>query len=40
MRAITADRQGTPDRNEAGEPICRWCRQGVLPPRRTFCGDV
>lgn len=37
---MTADQWGKPDHNEAGEPICRWCRQRVLPPRRTFCGDA
>lgn len=39
-RAVTADNWGKPDRNEAGEPICRWCRTVVRPPRRTFCGDA
>lgn len=39
-RAVTADNWGKPDRNEAGEPICRWCRTIVRPPRRTFCGDA
>ena len=38
-RVVTADQWGTPDRNEAGEPICRWCRGPVKPPRRTFCSD-
>ncbi|MEO8521005.1 MAG: HNH endonuclease signature motif containing protein [Acidobacteriota bacterium] len=39
-RAVTPDQWGKPDRNEAGEPVCRWCRGGVTPPRRTFCGDA
>lgn len=36
---VTADQWGKPDRNPAGEPICRWCRGPVTPPRRTFCSD-
>jgi 5-methylcytosine-specific restriction enzyme A len=36
---VTADQWGKPDRNATGEPICRWCRGPVTPPRRTFCGD-
>ncbi|HEX5475212.1 MAG TPA: HNH endonuclease [Vicinamibacterales bacterium] len=39
-RAVAADNWGKPDRNDAGEPICRWCRGTVRPPRRTFCGDA
>ena len=39
-RAVTADQWGKPDRNAAGEPICRWCRGPVPPPRRTFCSDA
>lgn len=39
-RAVTADSWGKPDRNASGEPICRWCRSLVRPPRRTFCGDL
>ena len=39
-RAVTADNWGKPDRNGAGEPICRWCRTPVKPPRRTFCSDA
>jgi 5-methylcytosine-specific restriction enzyme A len=38
-RVVTADQWGKPDRNEAGDPVCRWCRGPVAPPRRTFCGD-
>ena len=38
-RVVTADQWGKPDRNDAGESICRWCRGPVKPPRRTFCGD-
>jgi 5-methylcytosine-specific restriction endonuclease McrA len=40
QRVVTADQWGVPDRNEAGEPICRWCRGPVTWPRRTFCGDA
>jgi 5-methylcytosine-specific restriction endonuclease McrA len=39
-RAVTADNWGKPDRNESGEPVCRWCRTVVRPPRRTFCSDA
>ncbi len=39
-RVVTPDQWGKPDRNAAGEPVCRWCRGGVTPPRRTFCGDA
>ena len=39
QRVVTADQWGKPDRDEAGAPICRWCRGPVQPPRRTFCGD-
>ncbi len=39
-RAVNADNWGKPDRNAAGEPICRYCRAVVHPPRRTFCGDA
>jgi 5-methylcytosine-specific restriction enzyme A len=39
-RAVTADNWGKPERNESGEPICRWCRTVVRAPRRTFCGDL
>jgi len=37
---VTADQWGKPERNAAGEPICRWCRGLVQPPRRTFCSDA
>jgi 5-methylcytosine-specific restriction enzyme A len=40
QRVVAADQWGKPDRNAAGEPICRWCRGPVTPPRRTFCGDA
>ena len=39
-RVVTADQWGKPDLNDAGEPVCRWCRGSVKPPRRTFCGDA
>jgi hypothetical protein len=39
-RAVSADDWGKPERNAEGEPICRWCRTVVRPPRRTFCGDA
>jgi len=39
-RAVKADDWGKPDRNQAGQPVCRWCRTVVRPPRRTFCGDA
>jgi 5-methylcytosine-specific restriction protein A len=39
-RVVTAEQWGKPERNAAGEPICRWCRQLVRPPRRTFCSDA
>jgi 5-methylcytosine-specific restriction enzyme A len=39
-RAVDRDRWGQPDRNTAGEPICRWCRAAITAPRRrTFCSD-
>jgi hypothetical protein len=37
---VTADNWGKPERNDAGEPICRWCRAVVARPRRTFCSDA
>ncbi|MCA1560205.1 MAG: HNH endonuclease [Acidobacteria bacterium] len=40
QNVVTADRWSIPDRNEAGRPICRWCKAPVVPPRRTFCGDA
>jgi 5-methylcytosine-specific restriction protein A len=39
-RAVNADDWGKPIRNEAGKPVCRWCRTVIRPPRRTFCGDA
>jgi 5-methylcytosine-specific restriction enzyme A len=39
-RSVAADDWGKPVRNGAGEPICRWCRAIVRPPRRTFCSDA
>ena len=39
-RAVSPDNWGKPDLNEAGEPICRWCRGRVTKPRRTFCSDA
>ena len=39
-RAVTSDQWGVPDRNEQGQPVCRWCRVVVTPPRRTFCSDA
>ena len=39
-RAVNADDWGRPERNAAGDPICRWCKTRVRPPRRTFCGDA
>lgn len=39
-RVVTADQWGKPDLNDAGEPVCRWCRGSVKSPRRTFCGDA
>jgi len=39
-RAVAADDWGKPERNDAGEPVCRWCRTIVRPPRRTFCSDA
>jgi len=36
---VTAEQWGKPDRNAAGEPICRWCHGPITPPRRTFCSD-
>ena len=36
---MTVDEWGKPFRNAAGDPICRWCKDPVKPPRRTFCGD-
>ena len=38
-RAVSADNWGKPQRNAAGEPICRWCHGPVKKPRRTFCSD-
>jgi 5-methylcytosine-specific restriction enzyme A len=38
-RVVTANQWGVPDRNAAGEPVCRWCRRLVQLPRRTFCCD-
>ena len=38
-RGVTADNWGKPLRDDAGNPICRWCRGPVAAPRRTFCGD-
>src|SRR5918993_846044 len=38
-RVVTADQWGVPERNEAGEPVCRWCKGPVIRPRRTFCSD-
>ena len=29
-----------PDRDHEGRAICRWCRNIVVPPRRTFCSDA
>src|SRR5947207_1371264 len=40
QRVVTADQWGKPERDQAGAPICRWCRGPVTPPRRTFCGDA
>jgi 5-methylcytosine-specific restriction protein A len=37
---VTAENWGKPDRDAAGQPVCRWCRGIVRPPRRTFCGDA
>jgi 5-methylcytosine-specific restriction enzyme A len=37
---VSADDWGKPERNAAGEPVCRWCKSIVRPPRRTFCGDA
>ena len=39
-RAVSADNWGKPDLNDAGEPVCRWCRARVTKPRRTFCSDA
>ena len=39
-RAVAADQWNIPDRNDLGQPICRWCRAVVAPPRRTFCSDA
>jgi 5-methylcytosine-specific restriction endonuclease McrA len=39
-RAIARDQWGQPERNDAGEPVCRWCRQVITAARRrTFCSD-
>ena len=27
------------ERDENNNPLCRWCKNIVLPPRRTFCGN-
>ena len=40
QRVVTPDQWGKPDRNEAGAPVCRWCRGPMKAPRRTFCGDA
>ena len=37
---VTAEQWGKPERNAAGDPICRWCRGPIAPPRRTFCSDA
>jgi 5-methylcytosine-specific restriction enzyme A len=39
-RSVSADNWGKPDRNEAGEAVCRWCKAVVHRPRRTFCSDA
>jgi 5-methylcytosine-specific restriction endonuclease McrA len=26
------------EKNANGKPLCRWCREVVEPPKRTFCG--
>jgi 5-methylcytosine-specific restriction endonuclease McrA len=39
-RVVTADQWGVPERNVAGEPVCRWCKGTVARPRRTFCSDA
>jgi hypothetical protein len=39
-RVVTADQWGKPELDERGQPVCRWCRGPVAPPRRTFCGDA
>lgn len=28
------------ERNEAGRPLCRWCRTEVPKQRRTFCSET
>ena len=40
QRVVTADQWGIPERDAAGNPICRWCRAPVARPRRTFCSDA
>lgn len=30
---------GVPHVDTEGRPVCRWCRQPVRPPRRTFCSE-
>jgi 5-methylcytosine-specific restriction enzyme A len=40
VRVVTADEWGKPVLDEAGRPICRWCRGLVARPRRTFCSDA
>ena len=37
---VTSNRWGVPDRDENGQPACRWCRTVIRPPRRTFCSDA
>jgi len=37
-RGVPSGQWGIPDRNADGEPICRWCRGAIRPPRRTFCS--
>lgn len=39
-RAVSPEEWGKPIRNQSGEPICRWCRGPIKPPRRTFCGSA
>jgi 5-methylcytosine-specific restriction endonuclease McrA len=39
QRVVTADKWGVPDRDAAGQAICRWCRAPVAWPRRTFCSE-
>ncbi len=37
---VTMARWGVPDRDEDGQPKCRWCQVPIKPPRRTFCSDA